>query len=225
MAIARTPRWLIVLCSAGLVLFGLLVGAAIVEYPGGTWFDPLSRGYSFWKNFHCDLFHHRALNGRDNARAATLAIAGTTAMFAAIAAFFPLVARLDRREPESRASKVTRFAGVTSCVLGMAVPITPSDVNRVAHLMAVTAAFAPALVATIAAAWVSVRSATPLALKTLAVATLAFGAADGIMYAIAFSIDTRNHLLDASLPFFQRLAMLSLIGWMITVIVAHARRT
>lgn len=225
MTIARAPRWLVALCAAGLALFVLLVGAAIHEYPGGTWFDPLSRGYSFWKNFHCDLFHHRALNGRDNARSATLAIAGTTAMFAALAAFFTLVARLDGRVPESRVAKLTRYAGVTSCVAGMAVPLTPSDIDRVAHLTAVTVAFVPALLAVMGAAWVSVRSKTSLLLSVCAIGTLVFGASDGIAYAIAFSIDTRNHLLDATLPFFQRLAMLSLVGWMITVLVAHARRT
>ncbi|MBL8684045.1 MAG: hypothetical protein JNK05_33035 [Myxococcales bacterium] len=225
MTVARAPRWLVVFCAAGLVLFVLLVGAAIDAYPGGTWFDPLSRGYSFWKNFHCDLFHHRALNGRDNARSATLAIAGTTAMFAALAAFFALVARLDGRSPESRLAKVTRFAGVTSCVVGMAVPLTPSDVNRVAHLTAVTAAFVPALIAVMAAAWISVRSKSSALLALFAIATLAFGASDGVAYAIAFSIDTRNQLLEASLPLFQRLAMLSLIGWMLSVLAAHARRT
>lgn len=216
------PRWLVATCALGLCSFVALVTAAIVEYPGGTWFDARTRGHAFWQNFLCDLFHHRALNGADNARSAALATAGMLAMLVSIAAFFALIARLERTE--GRAARVARWAGAGACVAGIAVPLTPSDRYRVAHLSAVLIACAPALAATAAALWVSLRAPVSRWIPLAALATLVFGAIDALMYAVAFGVSARLDRLYLWLPVFQRLATLSLLAWMIATLGEHWRR-
>jgi hypothetical protein len=216
------PRWLVATCALGLSTFVSLTAAAIHAYPGGTWFDDRTRGHAFWQNFLCDLFHHRALNGADNARSAALATAGTLAMLASIAAFFALIARLER--PEGRAARVARWAGACACVAGIAVPLTPSDRYRVAHLSAVLIACAPALAATAAALWVSFHAPVSRWIPRAALATLAFGAIDALMYAVAFGVSARLDGLYVLLPVFQRLATLSLLAWMLATLLEHWRR-
>lgn len=211
-------RSLLGVCAAGLSLFLALVGAAMASYPGGTWWDPLSRGHSFWKNFLCDLFHHHALNGRRNDRSAALATAGMLFMLPAIAAFFTLVSRLER--DESRAGRLARLAGITACVTGIAVPLTPSDRFRAAHLTAVLITCVPALLAVGGAATVSVRARGRAGFTAaMAVATLVFGGTDAVAYAIA----TQTRALDWMLPVFQRIAAITLVGWMVAVMGSHLR--
>lgn len=221
-SLPRAPRWLIAACAAGLSLFVLLVGAAMWLYPGGTWFDARAVGHTFWENFLCDLFHRRALNGVDNSRSALLATVGTLLMFAALAAFFTLVSLFDPRP--RRSAKVTKVAGWLACAAGVAVPLTPSDRSRVGHLSAVLIACAPAIVATGAAVWLSVRAPVRRSITVLSLMTLGFGTIDAILYAIAFGVDARLDRLYLTLPVFQRLATLSLLGWVLATLDEHVRR-
>jgi len=63
------------LTTLGMTSFLVLEIAASALYPGGTWFDRRTTGYSFWGNFWCDLLHRRALNGEPNSLGADLAAA------------------------------------------------------------------------------------------------------------------------------------------------------
>ncbi len=210
--------WLVRTCAAGLAAFVALLAAAVARYPGGTWFDPRAPGHSFWKNFLCDLFQRRALNGADNRASAAFATAGAVAMLLALAAFFALVARLEG--DASRAGRVTRRAGLLASLAGLGVPLTPSDEGRALHLTAVLVACAPALAAVIAAARVCARVGGSRAARVFSRATLAFGATDLAAYATAYALPFRVRWLNELLPVFQRLALLSLVGWMLAVLAA-----
>jgi len=190
--------------------FVALTLAAMWHYPGGTWWDRRTRGYSLWQNFLCDLFHHRALNGRDNAVSAALATAGALSMLVAMSAFFVLVART---APSSRAAWVARTVGVASCALGVAIPLTPSDQHRAAHLAVMLGISVPALVSLGAAAVVTVRGRSRVA-AGFAALTAVCATLDALAYAIA----TQTRALDLALAPVQRLAMLSMLGWITAVL-------
>jgi hypothetical protein len=115
-------------------------------------------------------------------------------------------------------------------VLGCAVPLAPSDLVRDAHLIAVVCAFAPALLATLAAFSVCLRSPrVPRWLVALAAFTLATGALDGVGYVYAYGLYfanvsvARDHWLNLALPALQRAATFGLLAWIAAVCV-HAWR-
>ena len=195
--------------------FVALTLAAMWRYPGGTWWDRRTRGYSLWQNFLCDLFHRRALNGRDNATSATLATAGALSMLVAMCAFFVLVART---APSSRAARVARTVGVASCALGVAIPLTPSDRHRAAHLAVMLGISVPALVSLGAAAWVTMRGRSRVA-AGFAALTAVCATLDALAYALA----TQTRVLDLALAPVQRLAMLSMLGWISAVLATSPR--
>jgi hypothetical protein len=217
-------RTLVRVCAGGMTVFVSFVGAAMALYPGGTWWDPATRGHSFWRNFLCDLFHRHSLGGHDNRWSAVLATLGMLAMLPALAAFFALVSRLE--SPESRAGRVARVAGALACTTGVAIPLTPSDRFRVAHLSSVIGTSFPALLALGCALVVSLRSARGVRrwaspISALAVSAMVFSAIDAVAYAIAAVTAVRT--LDWMLPVFQRLGAIALVGWMIAVVFEHAR--
>lgn len=77
-----------------LLVFSITIGLAAYFYPGGTWFDRASPGFSFWGNFWCDLLHERSFNRQPNTRSLWLARGAFWAFSAALFRFWPLAAQL-----------------------------------------------------------------------------------------------------------------------------------
>jgi hypothetical protein len=221
-------RWLVVLCAAGTTCFLACFGFAAASYPGGTWSDRHAIGHSLLRNYLCDLMQTRALNGQEAQAGSLAARGGMVVMMVAVGAFFALIAEL--APPGSRAGRITGRAGLAAAVLGCAVPLAPSDLVRDAHLIAVTCAFVPALLATLAAFSVCLRSqGIPRWIVALAALTLAAGALDGVGYAYAYGLYFANvrvahdHWLNLALPALQRAATFGLLAWIAAVCV-HAGR-
>ncbi|MEI8256578.1 MAG: hypothetical protein WCJ30_12970 [Deltaproteobacteria bacterium] len=209
-------RRLVALSAGGTAVFVASFGAAIARYPGGTWFNRHAHGHSLAKNFLCDLLQTRALNGQDARVGAQLAGLGMFAMLVALAAFFALVAGLET--PVSRAGRIARGAGLLACILGAAIPLTPSDRFRTAHLAAVLVGFVPALLATVAALVVCLRApGVSRWTRALALLTVSSGALNGFAYAYAAA--ARTHLVDHALPVLQRVSTFGVIGWVLAVCV------
>jgi len=197
-------------------------GVAIALYPGGTWFNRQAEGHSFWFNFLCDLMQTRALNGEKARLGSLLARIGTFAILVALASFYTQIARFE--SPLSWAGRVARGAGLLACVLGGAVPLTPSNLFRNAHIISVVVAFVPSLVATIAALIVCLRAPkVSLWIRAMAILTLGAGGINGLLYAYAyahaFGLVPRLHspLLHFSLPVLQRIATIALLVWVVAV--------
>jgi hypothetical protein len=96
----------------------------------------------------------------------------------------------------------------------------------------VLGAFAPALVATLAAVAVCTRSPRANAwIRGFAWLTLVSGAIDGLAYAYAYAWaygyarPVQRHLVYAALPGFQRIATFGLVAWMIAVCWKARRRS
>jgi multisubunit Na+/H+ antiporter MnhF subunit len=80
--------------SLSLTVFLITIWLAAYLYPGGTWFDRTSPGFSFWGNFWCDLLHERSFNHQPNTPSLWLARAAFWAFSVALFRFWPLAARL-----------------------------------------------------------------------------------------------------------------------------------
>jgi hypothetical membrane protein len=52
--------------AATCILFFLMSGVAMLLYPGGTYVDPITHGYSFFANFFSDLGATRTPSGAAN---------------------------------------------------------------------------------------------------------------------------------------------------------------
>ncbi len=223
-------RRLVLACVAGTACFSASIAFAIAHYPGGTWSDPAAKGHSFAWNFLCDLMQTRALNGQDATIGSSVARFGTAAMFGALAAFFTLVARFESKA--SRAGWLTQRAGLVACTFGCLIPLAPSDRFRETHVATVLFAFAPALVATIAAFVVCLRAPVSRPLRGLAAFTLTAGGLDGIAYAIAYAIaysyvgtPKALPLINLALPLLQRAATLGLVAWVLAACMATTQRS
>jgi hypothetical protein len=191
-----------------------LIGYAMACYPGGTVFDPMARGHSFWLNHLCDLTGAAACNGQPNGIAAPAARAGLASFAVAMAAFWVAMPALFPGWP--RLALMVRVAGATSA-LGLAVltlvPPSPGPL----HAIVVFSAALPGLAAAVASAVALFRFAGDRVLGLLAAGTLLAGAADAAIYARKTIVHPNEYL--QSIPIIQRLAFLLMLAWMAAVAV------
>jgi hypothetical protein len=86
-------------------------------YPGGTWFDASSPGFSFWGNFWCDLLHPVSFNGLPNERGMWCAKLAFGLFAAALFRFWPLAARLSECAQVRRSTEAFGIAGALILLL------------------------------------------------------------------------------------------------------------
>ena len=114
-------------------MFGALITAAAAAYPGGTWDQPDSRGFSFWNNFWCDLLANVALDGRPNRLGAVLARLAFACFALALLRFWPLAAATAGRGPDSVPERLGRFGALSL----IAVALVPAASSQALHGIAV----------------------------------------------------------------------------------------
>lgn len=100
-----------------LVGFIVVLFAATLAYPGGTWFDMRSVGFSFWGNFWCDLLHERSFNGASNLQAMWLSRGAFWLFALALLRFWPLAASLAPRPGTARWVSALGLAGALTLLL------------------------------------------------------------------------------------------------------------
>jgi hypothetical protein len=191
--------------------------AATSLYPGGTWWHPRSRGYTFWENYLCDAMQQRAINGLPN-RGAPLAALAMLLLVVGLAAMWAGVPRLFVREARGR---VARALGLTSAIATLALVALPADRFGAWHGRAVILAGLPGLCA-------SALTVAEL-LRFDAAASLAgwFGAAwlvaalvDFLPYSIHLARGTDG---STFFPATQKLALGFLLLWMLAIAHRLAR--
>lgn len=133
-----------------LALFALALGLSASFYPGGTFFDLGSQGFSFWGNYWCDLLHERALNRAPNETSRFLARAAFWLFGAALMRFWPLSAELGGSQHVAR--WVTSL-GVSGALSLLFVTIFSSRTEPVMHAVFVVLS---ALLGVIAASVLSI---------------------------------------------------------------------
>jgi hypothetical protein len=131
---------------AGLASFVVALAAAIWRYPGGTFFDRHSPGFSFWGNFFCDLLHERALNGAPNLESQWLSRLAFASFGVVLMAFWPRAAAL---APGPASRRWVSALGITGATLLFGVTLAPSHTEPLLHGVLVLASALPSVAAAI----------------------------------------------------------------------------
>src|SRR4029077_2977560 len=108
---------------------------AIFRYPGGTFRDHGTKGYSFAQNFLSDLGMTVAYNGEANRLGAALFILSLLLLVIGLGSCLVAVVRLYARTPKSRhLARIIVVGGVLACVMFVGVAMTPENAAMHAHV-------------------------------------------------------------------------------------------
>jgi len=124
------------------VQFIVLTGAAMFFYPGSTFVDPHSKGYSFFRNFFSDLGRTQTHSGDSNTVSAILFFVALTLVGLGLATFFLAMPRFFRQgRPVHLLSRLGSAAGILSGLAFVGVAFTPADLIGWLHRLLVQVAF------------------------------------------------------------------------------------
>lgn len=122
------------LAAATCILFFLMTAVAMFLYPGGTYLDPTTHGYSFFGNFFSDLGATRTPSGAANTLPMILFTSALTIVGVGLAVFFIALTKFFR---DTRSSAILpRTAALLGVVAGLCfigVAFTPWNLYLAAH--------------------------------------------------------------------------------------------
>jgi len=213
------------LCSAStavqgaLVAFAALIVLAMRAYPGGTAWDPTTRGHDFWLNYLCDLPRGVALDGAPNpvgsalARSAIVILAlGLVPFFLSVPSLFPARARL---------GFAIRVLGCVGALGAVAVGLLPNDRFGDVHVYAILSGGVPGLAAAALAVVGLMRAGPSLRLAVLAgCAMFAVSVTDLGIYLVH---QVAGSPAPMALAVLERCALLLVVAWMHLVARAIGR--
>jgi len=204
---------MLVAAGAFVVLFVL----AVLEYPGGTDWDPRARGHHFWLNYLCDLTRSVALDGEPNPVGSVLAQAGTVVLALGLLPLWWLLPLLftSRR----RLGNAVRSLG-SVCVTGaVAVVLLPSDRFGSWHSAAIIFAGPPGLFAALlGVAGLAREKPVDRISAAIGAAMLGVAAIDFILY-VSF-ISGTGPMIVAIL---EKVALILLLSWMVAISIRVIR--
>jgi hypothetical protein len=120
--------------NRALLAFGTLLSGAALAYPGGSYDERGEDGFSFWRNFWCDLLSTQAINGAPNLLGSVLARIAFACFAFALYHFWSRAAEVAGME---RAARVARSLGRVGAVALLAVAAVPSTTSELLHGIAV----------------------------------------------------------------------------------------
>jgi hypothetical protein len=212
-------RWWCWVTLGALMLFVAAMFAAAELYPGGSWTDPGAQGFSWLRNFWCDLLRSRAINGADNGLGKQLASIGFAALGAALWPYWWVAASVLTAK---RKRSVTLLGMVSAACLG-AMAFLPSDRYPVLHGVV---ALGGGLLG-IACAWVCVATRLPREPRSSlrrasGVAALGLAVLNATLYVyVAYGGGDET----VAQPFVQKLATAALLVWMLSTVREAQRRS
>jgi len=115
---------------AALAVFVLVLAAAAALYPGGSWSDRGSQGFSLGRNFWCDLLRSQAINGADNAASRRLSALAFVALAAALWCYWRPASAFGSSGAQDRR---VLWLGRTSTLALLLMSLLPSDTHPVLH--------------------------------------------------------------------------------------------
>lgn len=191
---------------------GLIVPSMCV-YPGGTVWDPTTRGSDFWLNYLSDLQRSVALNGEPNAGGAALAQAAMLVLAAGLAPLWWIVTLLlpGRR----RLRTAIRLFGGAGVLGSIAAALLPSDRFGDGHALATGLGGLSGLAAAALAVTGLVLRGRPVrAAAVSGAATLATAAVDFALYVKGLREGGPDLMAIALL---ERMSVILLLSWMCVV--------
>ena len=115
---------------------------AALRYPGGTFNDHSTRGYSFTENFLSDLGATVAHNGEPNRFGAVLFVVALLLLVVGIGGALVGLVRLHSATPEGRPfARLAGFIGLVVCLCFAGVAVTPENRLLGPHVFMTKAAF------------------------------------------------------------------------------------
>lgn len=130
------------LTMAGTIQFVILTIVAMLFYPGGTWVDTESKGYSFFNNLFSDLGMTVSHSGTPNGVARTLFTLTLVVAAISLVSFFVVMPKFfDQSKKVKRLSIIGSVFGVISGLAYVGIAVVPLDLFLYTHLYFVYAAF------------------------------------------------------------------------------------
>tara|TARA_R110001592_G_scaffold366_10_gene2153 strand:+ start:34791 stop:35441 length:651 start_codon:yes stop_codon:yes gene_type:complete len=121
----------------GIGSFVVFYCIAAIHYPGGSWIEPNTNGFSFWNNYLCDLLDIHAINGEPN-KGRTFAIIALCLLCAGIFFLWSLLPKLF--ETKNIIQKIMRVSGYLSIFTIIFLALGNHDIIvRIAGIFAVIA--------------------------------------------------------------------------------------
>ena len=121
---------------------GILAVVAMLRYPGGTFRDHATHGYSLSHNFLSDLGMTVAHNGQPNGVGTVLFVVSLTTLVVAMGGCLVGLVRLYARVPESRTLALAAGAvGLVVCASFIGVAVTPENRMLSLHITFTRLAF------------------------------------------------------------------------------------
>jgi hypothetical protein len=122
------------LAAATCVLFFLMTAVAMLLYPGGTYLDPTTHGYSFFANFFSDLGATRTPSGAPNRLSMILFTSALTIVGIGLGVFFIALAQFFRDSKSSLLlPRTAALLGSVSGICFLGVASTPWNLYLAIH--------------------------------------------------------------------------------------------
>ena len=135
-------QWPFLFTMASCVQFVVLTAVAMFFYPGGTFVNRTTTGYSFFRNFFSDLGRTQTQSGASNTVAAILFLVALTIAGLGLAFFFLAVPRLFRQaQPARLLSRLGSAVGLISGLAFVGVAWAPVNLIGWLHRLFVQVAF------------------------------------------------------------------------------------
>jgi hypothetical protein len=135
-------RWACILAMLGCVQFIILTTVAMFYYPGGTYTNHDTVGYSVWSHFFSDLGRRAAFSGASNTVSHILFVVALC--FAALVlalAFAALPQLFIKVKPSRRLAVIGSIVGIISVISYIGIAASPWDLHETVHKLFVYIGF------------------------------------------------------------------------------------
>jgi hypothetical protein len=212
--VASTAIHVAVAAFAGLILL------AMHAYPGGTTWDPTTRGSDFWLNYLCDLERGVALDGEPNPVGATLARVAVVLLALGFVAMFWTLPRL---LPGQRGlGNWVRWLGFAGALGSISVGALPNDRFGDVHIFAILSGAVPSLAAASLAVLGLARGHASLRGPALVGAAMVIVSVVDLGAYLVQELAQRPAMVEGAI--LERCALLLVLVWMILIARALATR-
>jgi hypothetical protein len=206
----RLAAAVIVVAVAGFVALAV---PAMRAYPGGTVWDPTTRGNDFWLNYLSDLQRTVAINGQPNPTGARYAQGAMLLLAVGLGPVWWLLARLF---PERVGlGHAVRACGVVTMLAAVAAGFLPSDRYADGHTLAILGGGAAGVVAAgLATVGLAGRGPTERFATALGATTVAISVADFLLYVSRL---TGAVVEIPPIAVLERISLLLMLAWMCAI--------
>jgi hypothetical protein len=142
---AGTSRNVFAIARWVVAWFAIATAGAMLLYPGGTYLEKSTRGYSFFGNFLSDLGMLTSWGGYPNHAAAVLFIGSELLLAVTLVLFFSALVKLHSPGPPRALALAAAMIGLLCCLAFISAALLPADRFLGAHIQAAIFAFRSSL--------------------------------------------------------------------------------